>query len=90
MFYPIMVGVLWLICHQFLSVIFTNQIGHWWWWYVVNVIFKRFFEVRRKYIIFIASNLLFFAHYIINFIDFGLFNSFSIVYLISIICLFFL
>ena len=104
MLHPCVVGACRFIFHWFLSSIFLKHVIKWWCWYIVDIIFVRFIDVRRKYIIFIACNCLlfacdlfnlivsgffFFARNMFNFIDRSLFNYFARVFLITLISLIF-
>ena len=90
MFHPSVVGICQFIRHQFMICIFTKQSVQWWCWYIADTIFVIFVDVEHKYIIFIASNFLLFAHNLFNLIACGLFNCFTHILLITIISLIFI
>ena len=82
MFYPSAVSVCWLIHQWFMRSIHPKWSGQLWCWYIGNVGFVRFIEVRCKYIILIACDLLFFSQYFFNLIACGFFNCFACVSLL--------
>ena len=89
MFNPSAVWIFLSIHFRLLSGIFPKHIVQLWCWYIFDVSFVIFFEVRHKYTILIACNILLFTCDLLIFIACGLFNCFAHIFLITLIIIVF-